>query len=152
MFPCSIGISLMLSIEEIIVQKWANLSIGEWVGQRSLLSEFERSHCIKDAVFCASNVIKSRFVISTEIPYDHIMYVYSNYSWRPTLHGQCWRLLLRWNIFETRVLFIWTRNPTAMQLKIFFCEGIINNKNTKPNPENTAVKVGHKITSNLSHG
>lgn len=34
----------------------------------------------------------------------------------------------------------------------FFCEGIINNKNTKPNPENTAVKVGHKITSNLSHG
>lgn len=36
--------------------------------------------------------------------------------------------------------------------RFFFCEGIINNKNTKPNPENTAVKVGHKITSNLSHG
>lgn len=50
------------------------MSIGEWVGQRSLLSEFERSHCIKDGVFSASNVIKSRFVISTEIPYDHIMY------------------------------------------------------------------------------
>lgn len=26
----------------------------------------------------------------------------------------------------------------------FFCEEIINNKNTKPNPENTVVKVGHK--------
>lgn len=60
--------------------------------KRSLLSEFERSHCIKDDVFSASNVIKSRFVISTEIPYDHIMYtvtIAGNQHFTASVDGVC---------------------------------------------------------------
>lgn len=126
------------------------MSIGEWVGQRSLLSEFERSHCIKDGVFSASNVIKSRFVISTEIPYDHIMYtvtIAGDQHYTASVDDfYCAETFLKPDASHMN------KKSTAMQLKIFFCEGIINNKNTKPNPENTAVKVGHKITSNLSQG